>query len=369
MGWSETVVTSVYEYREVKSTRSVRGGRLLLDDLHKLLQNLAAGDAEPEDAKPEDVKPENTKPAISFEECEEVLCRLMWCRSSAYKSSQRQSAQLETVEEQDESEAETPDAPDAPPPSRMATIPLRSTTPPSAVEVPFEKLADVCDDIYFHSSALAVPFDDHELPAHLLVYQHLLQLPMDVRAICMSRITFTGGCSNILGIRERVIDELTSMIERRGWEPVSGKGPDQLRNKLKLQKGSSPPIDPPATASETKEEQTESPRDSVSGDPAVDPVGAKVARNRPTTQQIQGQVRVLHSLGPWTGASLLSQLKVPAMATIDRDLWLQQGANGASRPSDVDVKIQQRQSMGAGGLIRGSGGHHTNWTLGNWGAL
>lgn len=358
MGWAETVVTSVYEYREVKSTRTVRGGRFLLDEFYKMLRKVVAGDEEAEGGKR----------VVSFQECEEVVCRLMWCRSSAYKSSQRQSAQLETVEEQDESEAETPAAP---PQARIATIPLNSTSPPSTVELPFDKLADVCDDTYFDPSASPATFDDHELPAHLLVYHHLLQLPMDVRAICMSRIIFTGGCSNILGVRERIIDELTSIVERRGWEHVSGKGPDQLRNKFKVQRQGSvpPPSDPPATPAEIPEEQEGSPRDSVNGELSIDPIEAKIARNRPTPQQLQGQIRVVHSLGPWTGASLLSQLKIPAMATIDRELWLQQGANGASRPNEVDVKTQQRQSMGAGGLIRGSGGHHTNWTLGNWGAI
>ncbi|UZP39954.1 hypothetical protein NXS19_007770 [Fusarium pseudograminearum] len=71
-------------------------------------------------------------------------------------------------------------------------------------------------------------------------------------------------------------------------------------------------------------------------------------------------------LGPWIGGSLLCQLKVPAMAVIDRDAWLQHGASGASRPSDVDYKVQQRQSMQAGGYGRGGYG---NWTLGVWGSI
>ena len=360
LGWRETIVTSVYEYREVKSTRSVRGGRLLIDELYKLLRALIPS-ADDDDAEDQRV--------VSFEECEDILHRLMWCRASASRSSQRQSTQLDTVEEQDESGAEPTQ------PSGIVEVPLRSTTPPMTLHMPFNKLADVCDDVYFVPSAALSTFDDHELPADRLVYQHLLQLPLDVRAVCMSRIIFTGGCSSILGIKERVVDEVSSTASRRGWLPVFGKGVEQLRNNVKLQGKGCPSqrssISSISTAESPGDESANSPRSEADGNESmeVEAVEAKIARNRPTQQQLKGQFRAVHSLGPWTGASLLCQLKIPAMATIDRELWLLQGASGASRPGDVDVKTQQRQSMGAGGLIRGSGGHHTNWTLGVWGAL
>ena len=34
VGWAETVVTSVYEYREVKNTRTIRAGRFLSDEFY-----------------------------------------------------------------------------------------------------------------------------------------------------------------------------------------------------------------------------------------------------------------------------------------------------------------------------------------------
>lgn len=357
MGWNETIVTSVYEYREVKCSRTVRGGKSLHDTLYKLIHGLIPM-AEDDD--------ESENRAISFEECEDILYRLMWCRASAFKTLQRQSTQLDTVEEQDENEAESNQ------PSGIAEVPLRSTSPPLTIHIPFNKIADVCDDAFFDPSAARSTFDDHELPLHLLVYQHLLQLPVDVRAICMSRIIFTGGCSNILGIKERIVDETTSIVERRGWEPVFGKGVENLRNghgaqrKGSLQRSSFSSVG----TSESGGDDSDGLRsESGTTESQEDPIEAKIARNRPVPQQFQGQLRALHSLGAWAGASLLCQLKTPAMATVDRELWLQQGANGASRPNDVDVKTQQRQSMGAGGLIRGSGGHHPNWTLGVWGSL
>lgn len=359
LGWTETVITSVYEYREVKSVRSVRGGRMLLDELYKALRKLTHPEAEEGDAER----------LISFGDCEDIMCRLMWCRPSSFKSLQRQSAQLETVEEQDESEVDTLHASQS---KGSAKIPLRTAGQQRMVEIPFDTLANICEDTYFDTAASPSSFDDHELPAHLLLYQHLLQLPVDVRAVCMSRIIFTGGCSNILGIKERIMDEMSSIVDRRGWEPVSGKGVEQLKSNARLQgKGRIPKITEPqdAAGGDNGDDVAQQDLSGSNKEPQQDPIDAKLARQRKARPQVKGQLRAIHSLGPWTGGSLLCQLKIPALATIDRELWLQHGASGATRASDVDVKAQQRQSMGAGGLIRGSGGHHTNWTLGAWGLV
>lgn len=353
MGWAETVVTSVYEYREVKCTRSVRGGRRLNEELYKLLRKLLTDKDEDDGTR-----------VISFAECEDIMCRLMWCRPPAFKSAQRQSQQLDTVEEQDESE------PDHSLQNSVASIPLRSISPPRTIQVPFDKIADVCDDTFFDLSMAPTTFDDEDFPVHLLIYRHLLQLPMDVRAICMPRILFTGGCSNILGIKERIMDEVTGMVNRKGWANVSGKHVEESRNSQFSDRRASVArsVSSAATASDLGEEQESSRPSSIGTQSDIsDPIEAKIARHRPQIAQMQGEFRTLHSLGPWAGASLVSQLKMPAMATVDRELWLQQGANGATRPNEIDVKAQQRQSMGAGGFIRGSGGHHTNWTLGAWG--
>ncbi|KAL7814004.1 actin-like ATPase domain-containing protein [Trichoderma aethiopicum] len=363
MGWAETVVTSVYEYREVKCTRSVRGGRYLNRELYKLLRKIVTD-------KDED---EGGKRAVSFAECEDIMCRLMWCRPVAdkvtQKPPQRQSQQLDTVEEQDESEAE-PERSDHSRHKSVTSIPLRSTDPPRTIELSFDKLADVCDDAFFDPSVAPTTFDDEDYPLHLLIYRHLLQLPMDVRAVCMPRIIFTGGCSNILGIKERIMDEVTSIVKRKGWANVSGKHVEESRNSQFSDRRASiaRSVSSTATASDLEGEQESSRPSSIATQSDMgDPIEAKVARHRPQLTQMQGEFRTLHSLGPWAGASLVSQLKIPAMATVDRELWLQQGAYGASRPNEVDAKAQQRQSMGAGGFIRGSGGHHTNWTLGAWG--
>ncbi|TDZ28295.1 Serine--tRNA ligase [Colletotrichum trifolii] len=38
LGWAETVVTSVYEYREMRTSRTVRGGKMLVDKVHDFIQ-------------------------------------------------------------------------------------------------------------------------------------------------------------------------------------------------------------------------------------------------------------------------------------------------------------------------------------------
>lgn len=377
MGWEETVVTSVYEYREIKSTRSIRGGRALLNQVYKTLCSIMGEETPQNDdatATGAELRgdTEDKIRKISFEECEEVMYRLMWCRPSAFKSSQRQSTQLETVEEQDESEAEPSPSPQL---VGETTVPFNSISPPREVKIPMEKLADTCDEAFFSPATPWAEFDDHELPIHGLIFQHLLQLPFDARAVCMSRIMFTGGCSNILGLKKRIFDELNSIIERRGWEPVTGKAVDQLRDNNKLRRplsthtnpesatsDGSDPLDSPSTT-------TSSPRDSI-----LDPVAsieAKLSKNRPVAApQMQGELRALQSVGAWAGASLVCQLKTGAVATIERDQWLQHGVNGAVRPAEVDHKVQQRQSMGGGGMWRGgAGGGHHSWTLGTWGYL
>ena len=43
LGWAETRIISVYEYREVCTTRSIRGGKLLVRRVHALFARLLSG--------------------------------------------------------------------------------------------------------------------------------------------------------------------------------------------------------------------------------------------------------------------------------------------------------------------------------------
>ncbi|KAL1838193.1 hypothetical protein VTJ49DRAFT_2950 [Mycothermus thermophilus] len=361
LGWSETVVTSIYEYREVAAKRSIRGGRMLVEQTHNLLAKHLPQSAEGDADSQEHV--------LSFEECSDITSRLVWCKPHPTTG-------------QEEEDAAT----------RSATvrIPLTSWLSPTTLELPFDDLSEPCETAFFDTQYTLTSFDDDELPLHLLVYRSLLQLPLDVRATCMSRIIFTGGCSAVLGLRKRILDELSHLIQQRGWDPVRGKAVEKLLTNPKLQR---PPAaarrshNNPETAPPAQENVGEE-RDGVWHDhdhsaapaasymePEPDPIEEQLKRGSGSGSgsgsdqrtSVRGELRVIESVGAWSGASLATHLKTMAVATIDREVWLQHGATGASKPSEVDHKVQ-RQSLGPGGLMRGSAAGGA-WTLGVWGSV
>ncbi|KAI7785341.1 hypothetical protein LA080_007626 [Diaporthe eres] len=376
LGWYETVVTGVYEYREVQSSRSVRAGKLLVDNTHKLLAT-ALGKAP---SLEEDDAEKKAEHVVSFEECEDVASRLVWCKHSRgpLSTSQQPQEGLPTVAEQDESESSNP--PTGGSPSSTTTVPLKSTNPPKRLELTYDQLATPSEDTFFASEQPHHTFDDEELPIPLLIYRSLLKLPMDVRALCMARIIFTGGCSSVLGLRGRIFDEVNHLIESHGWDPVHGKGVEAYKTNPKLRRGSRQAGDGGPTDAEGTGDSgggsggggghevdgmwVDAPKQER--EPELDPIDDQLRKGRQEKPRLQGQLRAIESLGAWSGASLLNLLKIPALATVERETWREQGIAGASRPTEVDHKVAQRQSMGAGGLMRNT---NANWTLGVWGYL
>ncbi|KAL1873095.1 hypothetical protein VTK73DRAFT_1147 [Phialemonium thermophilum] len=374
LGWNETLVTSVYEYREVRCHRTVRAGRMLVEQMDRLIGRSLARLRE---VHYDDDPGQPQKYSISFEEAEDITSRLAWCKPAQaprLSEEKRGGEGLPTVREQDESEA--------PHGSHGVSIPLASSHPPTTLELSFLQLAEPCEATFFDLQCADASFDDHELPLHLLVYRSLLQLPLDVRAVCMPRIIFTGGGTKVLGLRRRIFDEVVRLREERGWDPVVGKAAEQLRHNAKFNSRATrqaasdgpTPVTSPTPSSEPPGggsrgwEQDGVWHEGSSTTPEADPIEEQLRRGRDAKVGPQGDLRAIETVGAWSGASLLAQLKIPAVATIDRELWLQQGAAGAARPSEVDFKVQQRQSMGAGGLMRNAT-TNTNWTLGIWGSI
>ncbi|KAK2041156.1 actin-like ATPase domain-containing protein [Colletotrichum somersetense] len=373
LGWAETAVTSVYEYREVRTSRSVRGGKMLVNETHNLLQDALL--TTPVHAQRTRRERHQGQHSLSFEECEEVACRLVWCRQLAQsefpdlgkRQQQTPGDVLPTVEEQDEFAPPSPVARDES--KGNIDVLLQSVEPPENITLSWQQLSEPCENTYFAPQYSRSSFDDDELPVHYLLYQHLVQLPIDARAICMSRIIFTGGCSRVVGLRRRIFDELSNLVHERGWDPVQGRAPQQYKTNTMLKRTTSRPASDGPT--EAKVIGTDTEERKVGDDEAplyaTDVIEESLRKRESHHAKVQGVLRPLGSLGPWGGASLACQLRVAAMANVDRDTWLQQGVNGASRPSEVDIKSQQRQSMGPGGLMRGTLGQAT-WTLGAWGA-
>ncbi|KAK7181958.1 hypothetical protein DPSP01_006191 [Paraphaeosphaeria sporulosa] len=353
IGWAETLVTAVCEYREVHEERTVRAGKLLSEEMAKVLNAALdehAGYHEGDD--------------ISFEEVEEVLSRVGWCKSKP-RSNRRTlyfPARTSPILEEFEDAVETPEP--------TITIPLPKATPPSEITVPFATLAKPAEYALFATETALNEFDDDELPLHHLIYRALLSLPMDVRRVCMSRIVITGGVSALPGLKSRILAELEALVHAKGWDAVRNYGTAsarheqilrQKREALELQR------------QESEDKITES-LDPDSPLPAglraheEDNIDAKLAhvalRNGPPPVSLTGGiVRGVETLGPWAGASLVAQQRIRGIVEIDRERYLQHGLQGASKEKEVSV-VAQRQSMGPN-VVRGAG-ERASWTLGVW---
>lgn len=72
LGWAETTVTGLYEYREISAKRSTRAMKSLLQETGRMLTRLAS-DASRESEVADDI-------TVSFEYCEEVVSRFAWCK-------------------------------------------------------------------------------------------------------------------------------------------------------------------------------------------------------------------------------------------------------------------------------------------------
>lgn len=366
VGWAETTVTAVYEYREVQSIRSIRAGKLFVQEMYKMLAEALHPERAPSDSLQigGTIEPPY---ALSFEECEEIMARLAWCQPARKTDPRGATLGLTPVKEELEtrSQFQQMDVSDADADPTIS-IPVNSSLPPRTLRIPFSRLATPCEAALFASGRSYRELDDEELPLHELVYRSLLKLPVDIRTFCMSRLIFVGGASNTLGLKARVIDEVNELISTRGWDGVLGKAVEQLHNNPKLR----PSGPKQATHGPTEIGQsldTDTPK-VIAGlaeqehDPIGDMLKREARKGIPSPEQ--GFLRAVESLGAWSGASLLSQLKAPSVAIIDRDQWLQHGVAGASRVVEAPATTQ-RQSMGPGAFKAGAG-ERSSWTLGLW---
>ncbi|ESZ92498.1 hypothetical protein SBOR_7123 [Sclerotinia borealis F-4128] len=385
IGWAETIVTGIYEFREVSSHRSIRATKLLGHEMRKLLAN----SCDPKILQREFTEGQENvalEEFISFEECEEIVNRMAWCKPFAnFTSKTTPESGLAPLEEEDELQASlrslniSTDSGSDP----IAIIPLRSTLPSRTIRLPFSKLAQPCEEALLATYIPIPELDDNELPIHILLYQALLRLPVDLRSVCMSRIVFVGGGSNILGLKARILDEVNALIDERGWDLVQGKAVSQYQTNPKLTRPrkspsssieipSSPPLSPSSPSSPTTPRppvHIPAGHQSPEPDSIASTINAKSGRN--DIEEERGTIRAVESLGAWSGASLISQLKIPAVSSVDREIWMQHGMAGANRNAEVSVAAGAgaggRGSMGPGAFKSGTG-EKGCWTLGLWGS-
>lgn len=336
LGWAETTVTGVYEYREIGHRRSTRAMKSLLQETGRLLTKI----------DPNSSRDSTDGLSLNFEYCEEVVSRFAWCKP-------------DTTSSQTDTEPSFTQNP--------VSIPSPSNPGSEYIDITFSKLAEPIEKSLFAEGVLECDLDDDEKPIPLLVYNALLALPPDVRGVCMSRIVFTGGGSNIPGIRQRILKEVDLLIEQHGWSQVRGKAVERQRQRLQNLSLNNRPTSNTTTSSTSSTSSNEKPSNPAppaqGPEPEIDFVEQKLQRSKDKDYKppIQGVLREVETLGPWAGASLVTSLKIRGLVEIEREKYLQHGLAGASRDLEFHGLVPDRRS----GLR--SGGDRSSWTLAGWG--
>ncbi|KAL9118883.1 MAG: hypothetical protein Q9187_004566 [Circinaria calcarea] len=378
IGWNESVVTGVCEYREMLHRRTTRAMRLVSLEMAKLLQQeqkkqgqLKARQDQSLAGSPDD------RVLVDLEHAEEVTIRLAWCQNIADASvpnnqNHNMDARLHTLHIDEVSSSNNPSSPRDIKSDTSIPVSLHSSSF-AQMKLPFSTFSQPVETVLFARNQSLHDLDDHEQSLPLLIYKSLLSLPPDLRGLCMSRIIITGGGSNIPGLKTRLISELSRLVEQRGWDPVVGKAADERRRRLtEIHINRQSAAAKPHSTTKSTEKNTDRPPDTASSHPAAqepqvpDPIAEKLRRNEATLGKptVTGEIRGVETLGAWVGASLAAALKVKGIVEIERDSYLQHGLSGARRDADVSV-VQQRQSFGAG-VSRSGGAEKVPWTLGAW---
>ena len=310
---------------------------------------------------------EDASPAplnVDLEQAEEVTTRMAWCNSrtnaggTSTPESNSDRSGLEPVNERQLNEAISA--------TGSAEDPLVSLPSPSfprhGMSIPFSQLAQPVETALLATPKRRHDLDDHEQPLHTLIYKSLLSLPPDVRSNCMSRIIFTGGGSNIPGLKGRLLSELSAMVQERGWDVVEGKAADERRRRLK-------------EISNNRRQAT-----STAGESFKEPSAGKLAsampqdanfideklqreREKESKPTVSGIIRSVETLGAWAGGSLLANLRIKGVVEIEKDSFLQHGLSGARR--EAETNTAQQKGYGAG-MARGGMADKSGWTLGAW---
>ena len=354
IGWAETVVTVIDDYKEIAHRRTERAMKRLTVETARSLRGELMTSRSMQDSTTRKVASGDA----DMEVCEIIAERMSTCHVDING---------EGISEESSDRVPT-----------VCSVPS-PWSPQSMLQVPSTTFPETVETTFFATSQNPHDIDDHERPLPQLLYHLLLSLSPDVRGSCLSRIIITGGGSRIPGLKTRVLHELSSLIGFRGWSTVNGKVIEERRKKLQEIDGngrSQKPLNTDNNAGLNKAiiNSTDSEEEnhlSASQQPQTqDEITKTLLRNQTkgTKPSLSGQVRALETLGAWAGASMLSSLKVKGVVEIDRDVFLQSGMAGARKEADTsnEGSKAKRQSMGAAAAARSGGGDRRSWTLGNW---
>jgi actin-related protein len=342
IGWRETTVTAVYEFREIKHGKTTRAMRRVTLAMAQLIDQASK-------EQPIDLSEDGGEDALvhqDFEFSEDVTARLAWCRETAKKDGSDDLANVVRLPKG---------------PGDLETM-----------EVHFEDFSLPVESTLFPDTASQRTLDDEEHTIHHLIYEVLTSITQDARATCSSNIMFTGGGSHVPGLKTRLMTELMHLVKTRGWDPIWGGAANRHRERLKeidrnRQARAASDIE------KTGEIDSDDDGDRYEGPPAFvetveDPISKKLREEAAKLKidQPAGEIRCIESLGPWAGASLAASLKIKGVVEIEREAFLQHGMAGAHKEYETNTtSTKSRQSMGPN-LARPSAPDSSAWTLGLW---
>ncbi|EXJ57293.1 hypothetical protein A1O7_07640 [Cladophialophora yegresii CBS 114405] len=332
VGWEETVITAIYEYREVHVRRSVRAMKALTVKVGALLDAIR---------KDQDGAIRDTL-VLDFDFVEEFVDRAGLCHALLPVRGEDLAAKTEAMTLEDRSSIEPADDLTA---SLMIDWPTDTSS--HSITIPLQPMHQACLDTLIKPRSEEYP-DDHEQSVSQLLYRSLLALSADVRSICMSRIIFTGRGTNVAGLAQHILDTTNSIIQEHGWTPVRGEHFKSKRSGLaELAQGRAAPADV---------------RHDITPPGADDFVEERLFKQRSKSAYppVPAVLRQVGSVGPWAGASLIASLKAKSFVEIERERFLSHGLAGAHRDFDPSSLHQQRATAA-------KGHERTSWTLAGWG--
>lgn len=287
VGWEETVVTAVGEYKEIAQQRSIRAGRMLTREVGDMLEEQTQA------------QHGDTGTKFTFDEAEDITQRMAWC-------------QMRNSEDRSD---------------HVVQLPLPASDPPTTFPVAFDKLAEPAERTFFPPHGPS-QHDDHDLPLGLLAYRVLLSLPVDTRPICLSRLVITGVASTLPGLKTRLLQEITYLVEKYRWDVVFSYGSATERRLETLKKqenriaqNKARVVEEPLFSPAMMPLQENVPHGDRVHDHIKEPLTLKAEKeaSKGKVEIFKGVVRGVETLGSWAGASLMATLRVKGACEIERD--------------------------------------------------
>lgn len=329
LGWEETVVTPISEYRELATYRTTRSMKMLALEMGQKLQALA------EEHSTTDVPPLRS----DFDFIEEFVARVAFCKMEERDGIADAANGIGALSIWDTSNSS----------AGHTSIEWPSQNASRTIRIPRAEVSQVVYDCFFDQRHQQ-HHDDHEKTLDEALFRSLTSLPPDVRGICMSRIIFTGPGAAIPGLRQRSLSKVQAHVDKYGWTSVRGQHVKPKRRSLaEIAQGRAAPVDA---------------RHNLALPVGKDYVEEKLQkqRSKEVHTDAQGHLRCIESLGAWAGASLTASLKVKSVVEIERERFLSHGIAGASRDVATSVATKRVSSLG---ITKTS--DRSSWTLGGWG--